>query len=78
MDSQDDFGQVLCEVLEEIGNDIDFLILDPEHCFLGELFEVRLVIKTAKHLVKRHVFPKMLRNQRQDWVVIPENEMYYR
>lgn len=40
--------------------------------------EVKPIVKTAKHLVKRYVFPKLLRKQRQDWVVTPENEKYYR
>ena len=40
--------------------------------------DINPIMKTAKHLVKRHVFPKMLRNQRRDWVVSTENEEYFR
>ena len=40
--------------------------------------ETKPIMKIVRHLVKRHIFPRIFRKQRQDWVVIPENEMYYR
>lgn len=34
--------------------------------------------KHLKHMVKRYLFPNLMRNQHRQWVVIPENKVYYK
>lgn len=43
-----------------------------------DCIDTKPIKKHLKHMVKRCLFPNLMRNQHRQWVVIPENKVYYK